>query len=104
MANIPNIDELLKNDTAKGVALGLGVAIAGIAAIPAIISVGRPFARAALKSSLLLVEKGRETIAEISEDLEDMMAEVKAELVADKTEFSASEEAMEEVIVESPTD
>ncbi len=101
MANIPNIDELLKNDTAKGVALGLGVAIAGVAAIPAILSVGRPFARAALKSSLLLVEKGREAIAEMSEDLEDMMAEVKAELVADKSAFTAAEESMDEVIIET---
>lgn len=97
MANLPNLDELLKNETTKGVVVGVGIALVGIAAIPVIASIGRPFARAALKSSLLLVEKGREALAEAGEEMEDLLAEVKAELVADKGVFAAAEEVVEDV-------
>jgi hypothetical protein len=97
MANVPNLDDLLKNETTKGVAVGVGIALVGIAAIPVIASIGRPFARAALKSGLLLVEKGREALAEAGEEMEDLLAEVKAELVADKGVFAAAEEAVADV-------
>ncbi|HAZ40801.1 MAG TPA: DUF5132 domain-containing protein [Methylococcaceae bacterium] len=88
---MPTIDNLLKNETAKGVAIGLGAALVGVAAIPAVIMVGRPLARVAIKSGLLFLEKGREAMAEATESLEDLVAEVKAELVSSHNEapFSA---------------
>ncbi len=98
MATIPNLDELLKNETTKGFAVGVGIALAGIAAIPVIASIGRPFARAALKSSLLLVEKSREALAEASEGMEDLLAEVKAELIAEKGAYATAGEVVEEVV------
>lgn len=36
---MPTIDNLLKNETAKGVAIGLGAALVGVAAIPTVIMV-----------------------------------------------------------------
>ncbi|MDD1648819.1 MAG: DUF5132 domain-containing protein [Methylococcaceae bacterium] len=95
---MPTIEDLLKNDTAKGVAIGLGAALVGVAAIPALMSVGRPFARVAVKSGLLFLEKGREAMAEAGEGLEDLIAEVKAELAAEHAGFAA---AAEEVVVEA---
>jgi hypothetical protein len=68
--------DLIKNDLAKGIAIGLGVAAAGVLLAPAL----RPVTRGALKSGILLVEKGREFMAEASEQLEDLVAEVRAEL------------------------
>lgn len=97
---MPTIEDLLKNDTAKGVAIGLGAALVGVAAIPALMSVGRPFARVAIKSGLLFLEKGREAIAEAGEGLEDLVAEVKAELAAEQAGFSA-ESAAEDIVVEA---
>ena len=100
---MPNIEDILKNDTAKGVALGLGAALVGVAALPVIISAGRPFARVAIKSGLLFLEKGREAMAEISEDLEDLVAEVKAELAAEHSGVTvAAEEVVEEATVSEP--
>lgn len=97
---MPTIEDLLKNDTAKGVALGLGVALAGVAAIPVLMSVGRPFARVAIKSGLLFLEKGREAIAEAGEGLEDLVAEVKAELAAEQAAYTA-ESDVEDIVMEA---
>ena len=83
---MPTLDNLLKNETAKGVAIGLGAALVGAAAIPTVILVGRPLARVAIKSGLLFLEKGREAMAEATESLEDLVAEVKAELVSSGSE------------------
>ena len=88
---MPALDNLLKNETAKGVAIGLGAALVGVAAIPTVIMVGRPLARVAIKSGLLFLEKGREAMAEATESLEDLVAEVKAELVGATTEPVVSE-------------
>lgn len=95
---MPAIDDLLKNETAKGVAIGLGAALVGAAAIPTVIMVGRPLARVAIKSGLLFLEKGREAMAEATESLEDLVAEVKAELVSSHNEppFSAEPSDMSE--------
>lgn len=83
---MPTLDNLLKNETAKGVAIGLGAALVGAAAIPTVIMIGRPLARVAIKSGLLFLEKGREAMAEATESLEDLVAEVKAELVSTPTD------------------
>jgi hypothetical protein len=48
-------------------------------------------ARAAIKSGLLLAERGRELIAEVSEELEDVIAETKAELSRENASSEASE-------------
>jgi len=77
------VDDLLKNGTSLGVAIGLGAAVIAAAIVPAlpvIARAGRPAARAAIKSGLALVERGREVMAEASEELEDLLAEVRAEL------------------------
>jgi hypothetical protein len=87
------LKDLLKSDLAKGVAIGLGVAAAGVMLTPAL----RPMTRAALKSGILLVEKGREWMAEASEQLEDMVAEVRAELAEDRMETDDIAGVAEEV-------
>lgn len=90
------LQDLFKNDVAKGVAIGLGVAAAGLMLAPAL----RPVTRAAMKSGILLFEKGREWMAEASEQLEDMVAEVRAELAEDRMEAEDIVEAAEEVAAE----
>lgn len=84
---MPKFQDLVKNDVARGAALGIGAALVAVAAIPAIMVATRPLARVALKSSLLLMEKGREAFAEAGEHIEDLFAEVKAELAAEREDI-----------------
>lgn len=90
---MPSIEDIIKSDISKGVALGLGAALVAVAAIPVIMRTGRPLARVALKSGILLFEKGREAMAEAEETIEDLVAEVKAELAQESEEFAAGASA-----------
>ncbi|MBS3964241.1 MAG: DUF5132 domain-containing protein [Methylomonas sp.] len=80
---MPKLDEIVKNGASLGIAIGLGavvLAAAVVPVLPGIVRASRPTARAALKSGLILLEKGREIMAETGEEFEDILAEVKAEL------------------------
>jgi uncharacterized protein (DUF1697 family) len=72
-----------KGSLLAGLALGVGVAVVGRNLFPAIREAGRPLAKAALKSGWLFFEKTRETLAELAEGAEDMVAEVQAEVEAE---------------------
>ena len=75
----------INSNTAKGVAIGVGVALLAPVALAGLAGVGRPAARAAIKAGLLMYEKGLETAAELGEILEDLVAEAEAEIEADRT-------------------
>lgn len=74
------LEDFFKSGTAKGIAIGVGAALLAPVALTALSGVGRPAARAAIKSGIILFEKGRETLAEAGEIFEDLVAEVRAEL------------------------
>lgn len=74
---------IFSSDTAKGIAIGLGAALLAPLALAAA-GVGRPAARAAVKAGLLMLEKGRETAAELAEIAEDLLAEAQAEIEAER--------------------
>ena len=63
---------------------GLVVAAATLALapvlLPTIARVGRPIAKAAIKGAILAFETTRETVAELAEVAEDLLAEARAEL------------------------
>ncbi|TAL44097.1 MAG: DUF5132 domain-containing protein [Methylovulum sp.] len=99
------VDDFFKNGTPLGIVIGIGatvLATAVIPALPALARAARPTARAAIKSGLLLAERGREFISEAGEELEDILAEARAELQRENTmdrpeaseydEFSASQD------------
>lgn len=78
------LDDFIKTGTPLGIALGIGATVlagAVIPALPALVKAARPTARAAIKSGILLAERGREIMAEASEELEDIFAEARAELL-----------------------
>jgi hypothetical protein len=77
-----------------GIAIGIGATVfttAVIPVLPVLAKAARPMARAAIKSGLLLAERGRELIAEVSEELEDVIAETKAELSRENASSESSE-------------
>lgn len=75
--------------------MGVGVALLGMAAIPALIVAGRPIARVAIKSGILFLEKGREVMAVATESLDDLVAEVQSELVIKQNDMPAHTEESE---------
>lgn len=74
------LDELLKRNVITGLAIGIGVTVLGPILLPPLVRATKPAAKAAIKSGLVLLEKGRETLAELAEMTEDIVAEAKAEL------------------------
>jgi hypothetical protein len=82
------IGDFFKSGTPLGVAIGIGatvLATAVIPVLPALAKAARPAARAAIKSGILLAERGREFMAEASEELEDILAEARADLLRENT-------------------
>lgn len=74
------LDGGLKGNVMMGLAIGIGATVLGPAVLPALAGVAKPLLKAAIKSGLLLYEKGKETAAELSEVVEDVVAEAKAEM------------------------
>jgi hypothetical protein len=64
------------------IGVGIGLAAAGLirSAAPTFKGVGRPLAKATIKSSITLFDKGREKLAQFGEVFEDLVAEARAEL------------------------
>lgn len=78
----------LLEDDQKTVLIGIGIGLAAAGLLksltPAFHGMGRPLAKATIKSSLSLLEKGREKAAELGEAFEDLVAEARAELEAER--------------------
>lgn len=85
---------LFKSDVGKGIAIGLGIGAVGLVLVPAL----RPAAKAALKSGILLFEKGREMAAEAGEALEDIVAEARADLAGQDSMGEVFENAADETV------
>ncbi|MFQ3573350.1 MAG: DUF5132 domain-containing protein [Thermodesulfovibrionales bacterium] len=81
------LDNGLKGNIITGLAIGIGTAIVAPVVIPILASVAKPLAKAVIKNGILLYEKGKEVFAETGEIVEDIVAEVKAEIAeaAEKT-------------------
>lgn len=74
------LSDLLKGETSKGVAIGVAAAVLAPFVVPALTKTARPLARTLIKTGIIFYHKGRETLAEATESLDDLMAEVRAEL------------------------
>ena len=68
----------------------VGLAVAGLAGmllapvlLPAVARIARPAVKGVVKAGFVAVARGRETLAELGEMAEDMLAEVRAELAAE---------------------
>jgi hypothetical protein len=76
--------DFLKNPIVRNTAIGIGVAVLVPLAAKSLAPLVRPVARSALKIGVVTYEKGRETLAEFGEILDDMVAEVREELRAER--------------------
>lgn len=98
------VDDLIKSESAKGAAIGVGIALLAPVVLPVVAAAARPLARAAVKTGLLLYEKGRETAAELGEVVDDLVAEARAEIEDEYAAAgaAAARETTEEVDAERP--
>lgn len=69
-----------KGNILSGLAIGIGGAILAPVVLPIVASVTKPIVKAAIKGGILLYEKGKESVSEVSEVFEDLVAEVKSEM------------------------
>ena len=77
------LDNALKGTVLTGLAIGIGAAVLAPAVLPVLAGVAKPLAKAAMKSGLILYNKGREIVAEAGEVTEDLWAEAKSEAEAE---------------------
>lgn len=68
------------NNSVKTVALGVGALILA----PTVFALLKPVAKAAIKTGVVLYTKSREALAETSEQVADLVAEAKAEVLAEQ--------------------
>lgn len=76
----------LSGNIIGGLAVGIGASVFAPVIIPVVASVVKPLAKAAIKGGIILYERGKETIAEAKEIMEDIVAEAKAELTEPQKE------------------
>jgi len=82
--------DFLKSPAAKNAAIGVGLAILLPFVVKALAPVARPVARSVLKMGIVAYEKGREAIAEFGEIVDDMVAEVREEMRAERARAMAA--------------
>jgi hypothetical protein len=83
------------NKIGTPILFGIGILILAPVIAPVAASIVKPLAKATIKTGLSLVQKGRELISEAAEAFEDITAEVKAELIAERAGTTADPQADE---------
>jgi hypothetical protein len=76
-----------------GLAIGAAAVVLGPVLLPAIARVAKPLAKTAIKAGLVAMERGRDTLTELGEVAEDVMAEARAELAEEAAAAQAAREA-----------
>jgi hypothetical protein len=79
------LEDGLKGNLVTALAIGIGAAILAPVVIPLFASVAKPLAKATIKGGMQLLERSKETFAEVAEIAEDLVAEAKAELAESAT-------------------
>ena len=69
-----------KSNIITGLAAGVGATLLAPVLLPFLASIVRPATKAAIKGGVVLYEKGRESLAEFSETVDDLVAEAKSEM------------------------
>lgn len=73
------VSDFFKQGALTGAALGAAFVLLAPKVLPAVARSGRPLAKSAIKSGLHTYERLRESLAELSETTEDIVAEARAE-------------------------
>lgn len=74
------IQDVFKGNIVTGLAVGVVAAVLIPVVLPVLARAAKPLAKAMIKGGIIVYEKGRESFAELSEVMEDMVAEAKSEV------------------------
>jgi hypothetical protein len=97
MALLEDIFEVFEDNAL--VALGIGAtALLGTTIVPAVARFVKPAAKSAIKGGLLFYERGKESLAELKEVGEDVIAEARSEVKEELTKKAEAEEAAKAVV------
>ena len=81
------------NPVVTALVIGAATVALGPVLLPAIARIAKPLAKTAIKAGFVALERGRETLAELGEVAEDMMAEVRVEMAEEAAAAQAASEA-----------
>lgn len=82
------VGDLLEDLGIPGIAAGVGAVILAPVLIPAVAKASKPVAKAVIKGGIIAYNKSKSAIAETGEILEDLVAEVKADLAEEEARSS----------------
>ncbi|HVO95092.1 MAG TPA: DUF5132 domain-containing protein [Terriglobales bacterium] len=82
------------NGMTTGLLVGIGAAILVPALFPVVATAAKPLVKGAIKLGVTLYEKGNEAVAEVSEVIEDLVAEAKSEMAAAESSVAAAATAV----------
>ena len=82
------VGDLFEDLGIPGIAAGIGAVVLAPILIPAVAKASKPVAKALIKGGVIAYQKSRSAIAETGEVLEDLVAEVKAELAEQELQQS----------------
>lgn len=85
------LDDILAEGGIPAIAAGIGALILAPVVIPVLAGMGKPAAKAVIKESIKLYEKGKESLAEVGEIFEDIVAEAKAEIAEEDHSVKSNE-------------
>lgn len=78
------MDDWFKELNTSGVVAGIGAIVLAPVVIPVVAKASKPLAKAVLKGGILTYTKARTLLAETGEVLEDLVAEVQAEIASEQ--------------------
>ena len=92
------VEDLLEDVGIPGIAAGVGAIVLSPILIPAVAKATKPVAKALIKGGIIAYKKSKSAIAETGEVLEDLVAEVNAELAEEELQqsFESAEPNFEE--------
>jgi carboxylesterase type B len=97
------VQDLFKNSVGTGLLIGIAAVVLVPIALPVVARASKPFAKAVIKSGMIVYEKGREAFAELTEVVEDVVAEAKAEIEQEHAPKIATAAETQAKSAETPT-
>ena len=84
--------EFFKSNVVTGLAAGIGATVLAPVLLPMLARIAKPLTKSVIKTGMTVYEKGRESFAELSETVDDLVAEAKVELEAEAAPAAAQPE------------
>ncbi|MFK0730248.1 MAG: DUF5132 domain-containing protein [Gloeotrichia echinulata GP01] len=78
------ITDFVEDAGVPGIIAGIGAVLLAPVILPVVAGISKPVAKSLIKGGIVAYEKSKGTFAELGETLEDIIAEVRAELAEDR--------------------